>query len=188
MCMSQVLAANENRDIHQGDDAVDWCHIQESLKILLLAMAQIELSLSDGDHNVTELGSLFTNMAKHLDEVNAFLSQQSDTPDEILSHGAGLAASINEGVIAFQFYDRFSQRLQHVIMGLALMEEVLNSKQLRISPEAWRKLQEEIQASYSLDCERKMFDLVLQGTSVHEALKLYRDENQSAKEDDIELF
>ena len=33
-----------------------------------------------------------------------------------------------------------------------------------------------------------MYELVLQGTSVHEALKLYRDENQSPKEDDIELF
>jgi len=188
MVMIPILPANKNRDIHQGDDTVDWCHIQESLKILLLAMAQIELSLTDGEHNVTELGSLFTNMAKHLDEVNTFLSLQADTPDEIISHGADLAASINEGVVAFQFYDRISQRLQHVIMGLALMEEVLNSKQLRISPDAWRKLQEEIQASYSLDCERKMFDLVLKGTSVHEALKLYRDENHSPKEDDIELF
>lgn len=188
MVMSQILASHTNRDIHQDDDTVDWCHIQESLKILLLAMAQIELSLTDGEHNVTELGSLFTNMAKHLDEVNTFLSQKADTPAEIISHGTDLAASINEGVVAFQFYDRVSQRLQHVIMGLALMEEVLNSKQLRISPDAWTKLQEEIQASYSLDCERKMFDLVLQGTSVHEALKLYRDENQSPKEDDIELF
>ncbi|WP_299797930.1 hypothetical protein [uncultured Shewanella sp.] len=188
MVLSQVMAGNESRDIHRSDDAVDWCHIQESLKILLLAMAQIELSLTDGEHNVTELGSLFTKMAKHLDGVNSYLSQQADTPAEITSHGEDLAASINEGVVAFQFYDRVSQRLQHVIMGLALMEEVLNSKQLRISPDAWKKLQQEIQQSYSLDCERKMFDLVLQGTPIHEALKLYRDENQSAKEDDIELF
>ncbi|MEC4728637.1 hypothetical protein HWQ46_24245 [Shewanella sp. D64] len=178
----------ENMHDFEGDDTVDWCHIRESIKVLILAMAQIELSLTDGEHNVTSLGALFTDMAEHLGEVNDFLSLQSNAPDEVIVHGTFLSDKVNEGVVAFQFYDRISQRLQHVIMGLALMEEVLSSKEHRVSPEAWKKLQEGIQDSYSLDCERQMFDLLLQGIPVHEALKLYKEEHQNATEDDIELF
>lgn len=186
--MNNAQLSSQAMAIQQTDTEVDWCHIQESIKILLLAMAQIELSLTDGEQNVTSLGELFTDMAKHLEGMNNYLVQLKDTPSEVLSHGENLASAVNEGVVAFQFYDRVSQRLQHVIMGLALMEEVLSNQKERISPEAWDKLQEEIEASYSLDCEKKMFDLVLQGVPVHEALKLYKDQHQSTPEDDIELF
>ncbi|WP_309247264.1 hypothetical protein [Shewanella sp. VB17] len=180
----------KNMQAYENNDAVDWCHIRESIKVLILAMAQIELSLSDGEHNVTNLGALFTDMAEHLGEVNRFLSLHSDTPDKVLEHGAFLANSVNEGVVAFQFYDRISQRLQHVIMGLALMEDVLSNQEQRGSPDAWEKLREGIQESYSLDCERQMFDLLLKGMPIHEALKLYKQEhqNENSTEDNTELF
>ncbi|WP_076413468.1 hypothetical protein [Shewanella sp. UCD-KL12] len=188
MTITNAQAISPAEDIQQPDSQVDWCHIQESIKVLLLAMAQIELSLTDGDHNVTSLGALFTDMAKHLEGMNQYLTQLEDTPTEVLAHGENLAEAVREGVVAFQFYDRVSQRLQHVIMGLAMMEEVLSNSKDRTSQGAWEKLQEEIEESYSLDCERKMFEHVLQGTPVHEALKLYKDEHHTLQEDDIELF
>lgn len=178
----------ENTNGSDVDDTVDWCHVRESIKVIILAMAQIELSLTDGEHNVTSLGALFTDMAEHLGEVNDFLSTQSNTPVLVMAHSTILVDKVNEGVVAFQFYDRISQRLQHVIMGLALMEEVLKSKERRISPEAWQKLQDRIQDSYSLDCERKMFELLLKGTPVSEVLEQYKEEHQKTTEDDIELF
>ncbi|BAJ00209.1 hypothetical protein [Shewanella violacea] len=186
MAISNARTSKLEQPLSDAD--VDWCHIQETIKVLLLAMAQIELSLTDGEHNVTSLGALFTDMARHLEGMNSYINQLDDTPEEVLVHGENLAAAVNEGVVAFQFYDRVTQRLQHVIMGLALMEELLSSQKQRISPEAWEKLQEEIEASYSLDCERKMFNLVLQGIPVHEALKLYKDQHQVTPQDDIELF
>ncbi|AQS35538.1 hypothetical protein Sps_00318 [Shewanella psychrophila] len=188
MAISNAGISKLEMEFPPSDADVDWCHIQETIKVLLLAMAQIELSLTDGEHNVTSLGSLFTDMARHLEGMNSYLTQLEGTPPEVLVHGENLATAVREGVVAFQFYDRVSQRLQHVIMGLALMEEVLSSQKERISPEAWEKLQEEIEESYSLDCERKMFDLVLQGIPVHEALRLYKDQNQVTPQDDIELF
>ena len=166
---------------------VDWVHIQETVKLLLLSMAQIELTLTDGEHNVTGLGQYFTDMAAHLRLMNQYLLKQPDTPEEIVEHGKFLENKINEGVMAFQFYDRLSQRLQHVITGLALTEEVLCDEQQRLSVSAWEEVQQQIKQAYSLDCERKMFDLVLQGTPLHEALALYRDEHLYRK-DDIELF
>ncbi|MCL1038955.1 hypothetical protein L2750_17635 [Shewanella submarina] len=166
---------------------VDWIHIHETVKLLLLSMAQIELTLTDGDHNVTGLGLLFTEMAGHLREVNKHLRDSPDTPEEIMQHGNVLESKINEGVIAFQFYDRLSQRLEHVVTGLELAEDILSDEVRRIKPQSWKAIQKEIKMNYSLECEKKMFDLVIQGTPLSEALALYRDEHLE-QEDDIELF
>ncbi|BCV34393.1 hypothetical protein [Shewanella algae] len=169
-------------------DSAQWLHISETVKLLLLSIAQIELTLTDGEHNVTGLGSLFTDMAEQLREVNAWLETQEDTPAEICDHGRHLAGKVNEGIVAFQFYDRLSQRLNHVVTGLALTEEVLRDEHSRTSEHAWKMLQRTIKSTYSLDCERKMFDLVLQGMPLHEALSQYQDEHLKQNNNDIELF
>ncbi|MCG9712573.1 hypothetical protein L1D29_07075 [Shewanella insulae] len=169
------------------DDA-NWCHLQETTKLLLLATAQIELSLTDGDHNVTGLGQLFTQMAEHLSEVNRHLHGNADTPEAILAHSDGLMQAIDSGVMAFQFYDRISQRLNHVITALSLMEAMLGDKTRRHSQAAWMHLQGEIQAYYSLDCERQMFAALLEGVPIHEALNAYRETHLHQTKPDVELF
>lgn len=170
-----------------GNQPVDWIHIHETVKLLLLSMAQIELTLTDGDHNVTGLGQQFTEMAEHLRKMNHHLQNEPDTPAEILAHGQQLESKINEGVVAFQFYDRLSQRLEHVVNVLALTEDILSDEQRRLKPQAWKSIQTQIKTNYSLDCERKMFDLVIQGMPLHEALELYRTDYIEPN-DDVELF
>ncbi|QYJ97438.1 hypothetical protein K0J45_18370 [Shewanella alkalitolerans] len=169
------------------DDA-DWCHLQETTKLLLLATAQIELSLTDGDHNVTGLGQLFTQMAGHLTQVNRHLHGTADTPVAILAHSDSLMQAIDSGVMAFQFYDRISQRLNHVITALSLMETMLGDEQRRHSQAAWANLQREIQAHYSLDCERQMFAALLEGVPIHQALNAYRETHLQQTKQDVELF
>ncbi|WP_082035572.1 hypothetical protein [Shewanella sp. cp20] len=169
------------------DDA-DWCHLQETTKLLLLATAQIELSLTDGDYNVTGLGELFTQMAEHLGEVNRHLHGSGDTPQAILAHSDGLLRAIDNGVMAFQFYDRISQRLNHVITALSLMEAMLGDEKRRHSQAAWQDLQGEIQTHYSLDCERQMFAALLKGVPIHEALNAYRENHLQQTQQDVELF
>ncbi|WP_394129401.1 hypothetical protein [Shewanella maritima] len=167
-----------------------WDHVSETIKLLILSMAQIELSLSDGDKNVAGLGQLFTDMATHQTRVNQYLQSQDNTPEDIVAHGQQLADKVNEGVVAFQFYDRISQRLQHVTTGLALTEEVLKDEQKRIDEQAWQQVKQEIMRSYSLECEKYMFECVLKGIPLHEALAEYMHKQQpkSAEDDDIELF
>lgn len=172
----------------QACDHTDWCHLQETTKLLLLATAQIELSLTDGDHNVTGLGQLFTEMAAHLTQVNGHLHSKGDTPSDILAHSDNLVQAIDSGVQAFQFYDRISQRLSHVITALSLMEGMLGDEKRRQSPSAWQALQTEIQAHYSLDCEREMFEALLRGVPMHEALQGYRDNHLHQTKQDVELF
>ncbi|WP_210147267.1 hypothetical protein [Shewanella sp. WXL01] len=164
-------------------------HVHETIKLLLLSMAQIELSLTDGEQNMSGLGQLFTDMATHQQQVNDYLKTKQDTPAEILLYGQQLADKVNEGVIAFQFYDRLSQRLQHVTTGLGLTEEILADDTKRGSRLAWQRVNEEIKQTYSLECEKHMFDCVLKGVPLHEALEQYRALHSAKEEqDDIELF
>lgn len=172
----------------ENQSTVEWVHIHETVKLLLLSMGQIELTLTDGDHNVTGLGRLFTEMAEHLKVVNAHLSQSPDTPEKIMTHGRELEIKINEGVMAFQFYDRLSQRLEHVVTGLELTEDILSDEQRRLDKQAWINIQKEIKVNYSLECERKMFELIIRGTPLCEALDQYRNAHIENHKDDIELF
>ncbi|MBV7316655.1 hypothetical protein KU855_13470 [Shewanella sp. NIFS-20-20] len=177
--------------IQEGDEElctmVSWLHVHETVKMILVSMAQIELTLSDGDHNVTGLGEYFTLMAAHLRQMNSFLENNPATPQAVKTHGKVLEAQIDQGIMAFQFYDRLSQRLEHVVHGLELTEKVLMDPVKRLNRHCWEDVQAEIKLSYSLECERKMFDLVLQGTPLAEALAVYRND-QDAPKDDIELF
>ncbi|MGL4473815.1 MAG: hypothetical protein ACRCT7_05060 [Shewanella sp.] len=166
---------------------VSWLHVHETVKMILVSMAQIELTLSDGDHNVTGLGEYFTLMAAHLRQMNAFLENSPSAPQTVKTHGQVLEAQIDQGIMAFQFYDRLSQRLVHVIHGLELTERVLRDPEKRLSRACWEDVQAEIKLNYTLDCERKMFDLVLQGAPLAAAIAAYKDDQHIPK-DDIELF
>ncbi|MCW3172086.1 hypothetical protein [Shewanella subflava] len=165
-----------------------WCHVQETMNLLILAMAQIELGLYDGDQKVASLGELFTDMATHQQQVNHYLASQKDTPQAIRDHGQQLAAKVNQGVMAFQFYDRLSQRLQHVVNGLGLTKEVLGDPDARHTRAAWQQVNQQIKNGYSLAEERALFDCILQGGTLKQALALYQQHLAKPQQDDIELF
>lgn len=182
---------NNKPPLNQTDSA--WNHIEQTINLLILAMAQIEHGVSDSDKNVSSLGELFTQMADHQQQVNAYLAQQPDTPQDILSHGQLLAQNVNQGVVAFQFYDRLSQRLQHVTSGLGLTKELLADSQERDNPEAWDQVNQSILSHYSLEEEKALFECVLQGKTLQEALAIYqkhhaKQQKQLQEDDDIELF
>lgn len=182
---------NNKPPLDQTDSA--WNHIEQTINLLILAMAQIEHGVSDSDKNVSSLGELFTQMADHQQQVNAYLAQQPDTPQDILSHGQLLAQNVNQGVVAFQFYDRLSQRLQHVTSGLGLTKELLADSQERDNPEAWDQVNQSILSHYSLEEEKALFECVLQGKTLQEALAIYqkhhaKQQKQLQEDDDIELF
>ncbi|MCT7942264.1 hypothetical protein [Shewanella holmiensis] len=165
-----------------------WCHVQETMNLLILAMAQIKLGLDDGDQKVASLGELFTDMASHQQQVNHYLATKNDTPQAIIDHGQQLAAKVNQGVMAFQFYDRLSQRLQHVVNGLGLTKEVLGDQDARHTRAAWQQVNQQIKNGYSLEEERALFDCILQGGTLAQALALYQQHLAKRQEDDIELF
>ena len=91
---------------------------------------------------------------------------------------------MHQAIIAFQFYDKRVQRLAHV--GISLGDLVANSQRL-FNPNEWVQLQQKIKMKYTTREEIAMFDAVMQGMPVQQAVDNFMAEMKE-KPDDIELF
>ena len=57
------------------------------------------------------------------------------------------------------------------------------------NPNEWKKLQDQIKSRYTMESEKLMFDAILQGKSIVEAIELSAANAQTESDDDeIELF
>ena len=112
----------------------------------------------------------------------------------MLQAAKGLTGKIQQAVIAFQFYDRLSQRLDHASHNLEKIGHLIADSGDRYEESAWRKVQHEIKSSYTMEAERIMFEHIMRGHSVAEALEIYHHQfNKSEEEDfntddDVEFF
>ncbi|HEY7774851.1 MAG TPA: hypothetical protein VIC26_16830 [Marinagarivorans sp.] len=178
----------------------DWSHVRETVNMLYLAVCQIEATMSDSNASVDTLTQSFTTLASHNNEVSQKI-QQVAGPDElnafkndIVETATQMNANISSSIQAFQFYDRVCQRLDHVARSLEKVSRVMNDEQSLHEPKAWRRIQDDIKNSYTMEAERVMFEHIMDGGSIEDALKIYqRCFNHSTSHpqddvDDVELF
>ena len=177
-----------------GDD-VNWSQVSETLSMLALAVAQIDTSLQEGSQSVSQLTSNFTAMADNAQKLLTIASESGDSiPVEIGTIARELQTEIHHAIIAFQFYDRLTQRLDHVGESLEKMGHLIGDPSQRYLPRPWDGLQKEIKSNYTMQAERIMFEHIMAGHSVAEALEIYhhhftqQDDDGFGTDDDIELF
>ncbi|SMF31119.1 hypothetical protein SAMN02745866_02039 [Alteromonadaceae bacterium Bs31] len=191
-------AANE---ASSAPDPTSWSHIRETVNMLYLAVCQIEATMNDSNKSVDTLTHSFTTLATHTGDVSRQV-QQLTLPQELDSFKQDLAetaaemqSNINASIQAFQFYDRVCQRLDHVARSLEKVSSLMQTEERMFSPDEWKKLQEKIKGSYTMEAERIMFEFIMRGGSVNEALDIYRHHfdtekgnNKDIDNDEIELF
>lgn len=215
---------------------LDWTHINETILMIGLAVAQIEKTLNDGDESIGVLtGSFISMMASinsitkelheiptaadvsvHKERVAVILSEMdtsskstkaqteelmgivniltsindSSAKDIITESAKEAGMMIQETIIAFQFYDRLSQRLHQIVSSLGMMSQLFADKQRLYNPYEWAELQDSIKSRYTIDADRIMFDALLAGASIDEAVEIateYEGETET-EETEVELF
>ncbi len=177
----------------------EWSHVGETINMLYLAVCQIESTMGDANQSVEVLTKSFTKLASHtsevsqqlqglneVDQLNVFKEDLSSTASELQSH---IASSVE----AFQFYDRVCQRIDHVARSLEQVSGLLSDKRAIYEQQAWKDVQANIKSSYSMEAERIMFEYIMRGGSVQEALEIYKHhfndaQNDPDDKDEIELF
>ena len=176
-------------------DEPNWSQIGETLTLLALAVAQIDTSMKDGNDSVDTLTSSFTQIANNTSMLlNHFSRDDTNTPPEIVQAAEQIHQDIGKAVVAFQFYDRLSQRMEHVGDSLERMGHLISNPQTRYIEDDWRDLQDKIKGNYTMEAERLMFEHILSGRSIAEALKIYHHhfskpmDDSFGTDDDIELF
>jgi len=179
----------------------DWSHIKETINMLCLAVCQIEATMSDSNSAVDTLTHSFTHLATHTAGVSEQI-QRLEKPEELEAFKQDLScttiemqSNISASIQAFQFYDRVCQRLDHVARSLEKVSELMERRDHVFQPEQWKKLQQGIKSSYTMEAERIMFEYIMRGGTINEALDIYRhhfdrevNTSTDADNDEIELF
>jgi len=176
-------------DSNQPD--LDWSQVRETVKLITVSVTQVETCMKDGDASVNTLTESFTSMVGHMNSINELLLslEPSDNKEAALNHCAETTEKIRESIVAFQFYDRLQQSLSHVSEGLKGLSSLVESPDRLYNPYEWQKFQQEIRGRYTMESEKIMFDAIVQGKSIVEAIHLAAKADEVGKdEDEIELF
>ena len=169
-----------------------WCFRSETAKLLGLSVTQIHTSLTDGDNSVGTLTESFGQMAEFCAKVNELSGENQMSEEDInkINRLSGdMSNAIDEAIIAFQFYDRLSQRMAHVSGALDRLSQLIKDDENLNDPIGWKNLRDKIKGSYTIDAEYIMYEAIMNGATSEEALALYQEKmRESDAADDIELF
>lgn len=174
---------------------LDWSQVRETILMLNLSMTHIELALHDSSSSVSELTDSFTSISGALSAMREVANQLPDTPDvipaksEIENLGAEVSSKIGQAIVAFQFYDKLSQRLSQVCRSLDDLGALVNDPSRLYNPYAWVALQQKIRSKYVTEDDKHMFDTLMETRDVQKALaEFLKRKREQQPEGDIELF
>ena len=173
-------------DGKQLEPNVDWTQVKETVRMINLAVAQIEVSMNEGDDSVDTLTKAFTEMAARVQVIEQHTKESNSDTKSITEQCDAISAEMQHAIIAFQFYDKLTQRLSHVSESLESLAGLVGDEERLSQPKEWTRLQEQIKSKYTMPAEHHMFEMVMQDMSIKDILKQALQADTS--DDDIELF
>jgi CHAD domain-containing protein len=149
----------------------------------------VDVILQESELSVNTLIESFTDIVESMQAINNHLLalDASDTNDQALACCSETKAKIQAAIIAFQFYDRMQQCLQHVTSNLRGLSKLVENPERLYNPNEWHEFQDQIRSRYTMESEKMMFDAILQGKSVEDAIAA-KNTLLNKQSDDIELF
>lgn len=168
---------------------LDWSQVRETIKLLKLSAAQVDVILHESESSVNTLTDSFTDIVNSMQTITNHLValEASGMKDEMLDCCSETQDKIQAAIIAFQFYDRMQQCLQHVTSNLLGLSKLVEAPERLYNPTEWHDFQKQIRSRYTMESEKMMFDAILQGKSVSDAIAA-KKALQKDPSDDIELF
>ena len=143
---------------------IAWTPEQQIARMLLLCEAQMESALSESDVAVDELIKSF----KGLIEAGQALGAQNDNTD-LAQQLDALRKQTAAAVVAFQFYDKLTQRLGHVRYSLSALAMFVCDREKAHERDQWRRLFSTLRRLYRTEDERELFKMMVDGASAEEA-------------------
>ena len=169
---------------------IAWTPEQQIARMLLLCEAQMESALSESDVAVDELIKSF----KGLIEAGQALGTQNEAQGEAADLAQQLDALRKQtaaAVVAFQFYDKLTQRLGHVRYSLSALAMFVCDREKAHERDQWRRLFSTLRRLYRTEDERELFKLMVEGASAEEAREHIQQSTltlRAAPTGEIEIF
>jgi hypothetical protein len=189
--MTEETNAPRGTSAHMPD--LNWSQVRETVLMLELAAVQIEAAMKDSNSSVEVLTDSFTTMAGYMQMISETVQSLPDQGEVgvakqnltgVSEHVSGM---VHQAIIAFQFYDKLVQRLAHVGLSLGDLSNLVADTRRLFNPAEWVELQGKIKCKYSTREEIAMFEAVMNGMPVQQAVDNFMAEMKE-KSDDIELF
>lgn len=171
---------------------LDWSQVRETILMMNLAVAQIEMALKESSGSVEVLTDSFTGMYGNLMALveAAHSLPESPVKQSIEVAGGAVSGQMQQAIVAFQFYDRLSQRLSHVCRSLDELSGIVSDPARLYNPFSWHALQQKIRSRYTMEDEKLMFDKLIETGDVQAALEQYMHlkQDKAGGSPDVELF
>ena len=189
----------------QNDYALGSKEVQQTILILNLSVAQIDLSITEGDNSVNTLIDSFTYMSQHIEQIqqaSSMIAEISENTEDMAEHNSVLLSETGElsqkmqqAVIAFQFYDKLSQRLEHVSHGLSGLAEIVSHEMKVKNEQEWEAFKASVRKGTTMREEEELFELIFdQHIPADEAIEIMKERmrqrmnQQQEEEEEIEFF
>lgn len=173
----------------------DWSPEQQTAHMLDLCEAQMEAALQESDLAVDALVQAFTSMvdtARNVSDLASTLppSAEQRALAEVGQHCQEMTKQMASAVVAFQFYDKLTQRLGHVRYSLSTLALFVCDRSQTMQRDQWKKLFTALRRLYRTEEERAIFQLVTEGMTAEEARQTVQQQKsaQAVDSGEIELF
>jgi hypothetical protein len=170
-----------------------WTPEQQIARMLALCEAQMESALSESDVAVEALIKSFAGL---IEAGQALGSLGDQTPPN--AGTADLARQLDAlrkqtaaAVVAFQFYDKLTQRLGHVRYSLSALAMFVCDRAKSGEREQWQRLFTTLRRLYRTEEERELFKLMVDGATAEQAREHIQQSTltmRAAPTGEIEIF
>lgn len=137
-------------------------------RTLGLCEAQMESALHDSDVAVDALVKAFTGLAESTRTITALTQNMPPEAKALLGEGLQqqaelISKQIASAVVAFQFYDKLTQRLGHVRYSLSTLALFVCDRTQAAEPDQWDRLLKTLRRLYRTEEERQIFQMIMDG-------------------------
>lgn len=170
--------ASDAKDVFPGHFKVQW---SETMHMLDLSANQLDLTIQEGNESVELLMNTFDSLTEHLEslehKLNKAIPPEAPTADagEISPECRITKEKVNQAVVGLQFYDRLTQRLQHIRESLAVLSALIDDPNKQNIPEEWTILRNKIKTKYSTEQQKSIFHALMRGADIDEVFEFFDD-------------
>ena len=169
---------------------------QELNLFLSLASGEIKISMKEANGVVQKLTATFMEMVNDVHRIK-IAAEKLDVNDkknealktEITDMCDNYLNKVEAGTVGFQFYDKMTQRLQHTSGNIKRLMLMTERPDTLLDVNSWQQLKKNIEKSYNMEEDRALFQALMKGDSIQNAIKLSSEiqENRD-RENKVELF
>jgi hypothetical protein len=175
----------------------DWTPEQQIAHMLDLCEAQMESALCESDLAVDALIKAFSGLHESAQTMNAMAAKLTAAQREALGatdldkQMQSIQKQMSSAIIAFQFYDKLTQRLGHVRYSLSTLALFVCDRAQTTQRDQWRRLFTTLKRLYRTEEEKQIFQMMVEGASADQARDHIHQSTQTLRigvSGEIELF